>query len=89
MRTKLLAGVPAVLLLASGLSVLAAPAAEAAPAYTCTAKNHAGEDLQPVTVQAQHGEFQARKRARPEWFGQADFETIRCAPTGGYIPPDR
>ncbi|MFF0493527.1 hypothetical protein ACFYTQ_31290 [Nocardia sp. NPDC004068] len=84
MRTTLLAGLPVGLLLGSAVAFVA-PAAEAAPRaplnYTCTAKTWDGQDLAPVTVQARNGVNQARLRARPEWRGQADFDTIACTPS--------
>ncbi|RDI63973.1 hypothetical protein [Nocardia pseudobrasiliensis] len=86
---KLLAGLPIGLMLAA----LAAPAAEAVPIipntdsdagphWICTAKSIDGQDLPQVEVPARLGANQARMRARPEWYGQADFDTIACVPKG-------
>ncbi|MBF6331629.1 hypothetical protein [Nocardia transvalensis] len=81
MRRKILAGLPVGLLLSSAAVVLAAPAAQAsAPTYTCTAKSWDGQTLNPVTVEAKRGVNQARMRARPEWRGEANFDTIVCTP---------
>ncbi|MFI5782131.1 hypothetical protein [Nocardia sp. NPDC051570] len=81
MRTKLLAGLPIGLLLTSAALALAPAAEAAAPTYTCTADDADGQALQPVTVEAKRGPEQARLRARPEWYGHADFQTIACTPS--------
>lgn len=81
MRTELLTVIPVGLLAAAAMWVVAAPAAYAGPpTYTCTAKAQDGRQLSPVVVQARHGAYQARMRARPEWRGEADFDTITCTP---------
>ncbi|MBB5918572.1 hypothetical protein BJY24_007484 [Nocardia transvalensis] len=89
MRTKLLAGIPAAALLASGVALVFAPAAQAVPTYSCTAQSVDGQQLDPVVVEARNGATQARLRARPEWRGQAKFDTIQCTPTGGQAPSQR
>ena len=81
MRTELLTVVPVGLLAAAAIWAVDAPAAYAGPpTYTCTAKALDGRQLAPVVVQARRGVYQARLRARPEWRGQADFDTITCTP---------
>ncbi|MBF6172251.1 hypothetical protein [Nocardia blacklockiae] len=89
MRTKLVAGLPVALLFGSALAVAVAPAAQAVPTYTCTAQAYDGQQLEPVVVEARQGVSQARLRARPEWRGQAKFDTIKCTPTGGQAPAQR
>lgn len=89
MRTKLLTGLPVALLLGSAVAVMVAPEAAAVPTYSCTAQGYDGRQLEPVVVEARNGVSQARLRARPEWRGQAQFDTIRCTPTGGQSPADR
>ncbi|WP_280273153.1 hypothetical protein [Nocardia wallacei] len=89
MRTKLVAGLPVALLLGSAVAVVVAPEAAAVPTYSCTAQGYDGQQLEPVVVEARNGTSQARLRARPEWRGQAEFDTIKCTPTGGQSPADR
>ncbi|MCM6773686.1 hypothetical protein NDR87_09415 [Nocardia sp. CDC159] len=89
MRTKLLTGLPIGLLLTSA-AIAIAPAAQAdsdsetgnAPYWTCTAQTYDGHELPAVDVPAKRGVEQARMRARPEWRGQARFDTIACVPKG-------
>ncbi|WP_024803340.1 hypothetical protein [Nocardia sp. BMG51109] len=89
MRTKLVAGLPVAFLLSSAAAVLAAPEAAAVPTYSCTAQAYDGSQLDPVVVEARQGTTQARLRARPEWRGQAKFDTIQCTPTGDNVQPER
>ncbi|GAB4587825.1 hypothetical protein [Nocardia sp. IFM 10818] len=70
---------------AMGLSALSFTAvgtanAEVSYTYTCTAEDWSGNPLPAVTVEVRKGKNQARYAARPEWRGQAKFETIECTP---------